>query len=262
MNCDEVKRHWSLYHDSEGDADLHFRIGEHLANCPGCAQWFDQQSRLEGLLADKLRGQEATATIWDEVLFKAGLAPKQPAATRHWSWLLGLAAGLLLVIAVFWIATRPSATRGHDLAKVTAQWHQRLETGEETVQFRSESDLAVEDYLRSRVPFPVRCPPRKDAGFAVQGAGVFRIGDQPAAYLFGHVDAKPVSIFVLPRDKLDAFPAYQQALLGDGTLHGREETYEIVMAGIDRNAVMAIGQTDVAHLDRVLHAYGTYPHGH
>jgi len=260
MNCHEVRRHWSLYHDSEGDADLHFRMGEHLADCPGCAQWFAQQSRMEGLLADKLRGGEPAAAIWDAVLTRSGLAPEQPAATQRWTWVLAIVAGVLLVIGISWFASRPPAARGHDLAEVSVKWHQRLEAGEETLQFRSESDLAVEDYLRSRVPFPVRCPPRKDAGFAVQGAGVFRIGDQPAAYLFGHVDAKPVSIVVLPRDKLDAFPACQQALLGDGTLHSREEAYEIVMAGIDRNAVMAIGQTDVAHLDRVLHAYGTYPH--
>lgn len=262
MNCNEVKRHWSLYHDSEGDADLHFRVAEHLAVCPGCAQWFDQQSRLEGLLADKLRSRTATASVWDQVLRTTSLAPKQPAAARRWSWMLGIAATFLLVVAVAWFGSRPAASPGHDLAKVSIQWHQRLEAGEETLQFRSESDLAVEDYLRSRVPFPVRCPPRRDAGFAVQGAGVFRLGDQPAAYLYGHVDDSPVSIFVLPRDKLDAFPIDQQALRRDGTHRRREAAYEVFMAGIDRNAVVAIGQTNVNRLDRVLHAYGTYPHDH
>jgi hypothetical protein len=262
MNCDEAKRHWSLYHDSEGDAELHFCIGEHLAVCPQCAQWFDQQSRLECLLADKLRSQSPTPAIWDQVLHKTGLAPKQPAAARRWSWLLGVAACLLLVVAVSWFALRPATPRGYDLANMSAQWHQRLEAGEETLQFRSESDLEVEDYLRQRVPFPVRCPPRKDAGFVVQGAGVFRIADQPAAYLFGHVDATPVSIFVLSRDKLEAFPAQKQTILGEGTHRSQEGAYQVVMAGIDRNAVLAIGQTATSRLDRVLHAYGTYPHEH
>ena len=50
MNCNEARQHWNLYHDSEGDAELHFRISEHLAGCADCAQWFSQQSRLEGLL--------------------------------------------------------------------------------------------------------------------------------------------------------------------------------------------------------------------
>ena len=173
-----------------------------------------------------------------------------------------MAACLLLVAAVSWFALRPAAPRGYDLANMSAQWHQRLESGEETLQFRSESDLEVEDYLRERVPFPVRCPPRKDTGFVVQGAGVFRIADEPAAYLFGHMDATPVSIFVLSRDKLEAFPADQQAILGTGTHRSQEGAYQVVMAGIDRNAVLAIGQTDPRRLDRVLHAYGTYPHDH
>jgi len=262
MNCEEMRRHWNLYHDSEGDADLHFRIGEHLAVCAPCAQWFDQQSRLEVLLADKLRSQSPTPAIWDRVLHQTGLAPKPPAATRRWSWLLGVAACLLLLVAVSWSVLRRNRPPGHDLANLSAELHHRLEAGEETLQFRSESDLEVENYLRDRVPFPVRCPPRKDAGFVVQGAGVFRIADQPAAYLFGHVDATPVSIFVLSRDKLAAFPAQRPALLEEGTHRNQEGAYQVVMAGIDRNAVLAIGQTDPALLDRVLHAYGTYPHDH
>ncbi|TVS20635.1 MAG: hypothetical protein EA424_03000 [Planctomycetaceae bacterium] len=170
MNCAEARRYWSLYYDSEGDADLHYRIGEHLANCPGCARWFDRQNRLEVLLAEKLRGQGPSPAIWDRVLGQTGLGAK-PVAARRWSRLLGLAACLLLGVTVSWIFLQPVAFAARDLANLSSAWHQRLEAGEETLQFRSESDLEVERYLRQRVPFPVRCPPRRDTGFAVQGAG-------------------------------------------------------------------------------------------
>src|SRR5262245_9428408 len=260
MNCNEARQHWNLYHDSEGDAELHFRISEHLAVCPDCAQWFSQQSRLESLLVDKLRTQPPTPELWDQVLSRCGL--KQPAPARRWLWLAGVAACAVAALAVFWHTSRPVGPLPPDLTRLSAEWHQRLEAGEETPQFRSKSDLEVEGYLRQRVTFPVRCPPRKDAGFVVEGAGVFRIADQPAAYLSGHVDAAPASILVLPRIILDTFP-HQRGAVREGNTHRcREGPYQVVMAVIDRNAVLVIGQTDADRLDRVLRAYGTYPDHH
>src|SRR5215831_20053443 len=260
MNCNEARQHWNLYHDSEGDAELHFRISEHLAVCPDCAQWFSQQSRLECLLVDKLRTQPPTPELWDQVLRRSGL--KQPAPARRWLWLAGIAACVAVAIASFWYASRPTAPPSPDLTKLSAEWHQRLEAGEETLQFRSKSDLEVEGYLRQRVTFPVRCPPRKDAGFAVKGAGVCRLADQPAAYLSGYVDEAPVSIFVLPKGSLDTFPHQRDAVRQGKTHRCREGPYQMVMAVIDRNAVLVIGQTDADRLDRVLRAYGTYPDHH
>jgi hypothetical protein len=265
MNCNEARQHWNLYHDSEGDAELHFQISEHLAVCPNCAQWFSQQSRLEGLLVDKLRCQSPTPELWDQVLSRCGL--KQPAPARRWMWLAGIAACAVVAVALFWYASRLSGPPSPDLSKLSVEWHQRLVAGEESPQFRpspsEEPDLAVERYLRPpRVPFPVRCPPRKDAGFEVQGAGVCRLADQPAAYLSGRVDGAPVSIFVLPRDSLGSFPRQRDAVRQRNTLRSREGPYQVVMAVIDRNAVLVIGQTDADRLDRVLRAYGTYPDHH
>lgn len=261
MHCDDVKRHWSLYHDSEGDANQHFRVSEHLAVCPDCADWFDQQSRFERLLTDKLSRETKTESTWSQVLHSVGIASELSRKTPRRNRFLAIAAMAAVVWIGVWTAYRWFPP-GDDLAKASVAWHERLESGEETLQFRSASDLEVEQYLRSRVPFPVRCPPRKDAGFEVQGAGAFRMGDQPAAYLHGRVDTAPVSIFVLSRERLDAFPAYRRALQGDGAVRRREQAYEVVMAGIDRNAVLAVGRVDSELLNRVLRAYGTYPHEH
>ncbi|MDA1229364.1 MAG: zf-HC2 domain-containing protein [Planctomycetota bacterium] len=52
MNCKETRRHWNLYYDSEGDAELHFQLNEHLEHCAECANWFDKQNRLESLIEE------------------------------------------------------------------------------------------------------------------------------------------------------------------------------------------------------------------
>lgn len=261
MNCHEVRRHWNLYHDSEGDAELHFQIGEHLAMCPDCAEWFSQQSRLEGMIKEKLGLLPADPALWNKVLAKTGL--RRPVRVRSWIWLSGVAASIAVVAALMWFWQGGSA-HAADLSKLAASWHQKVLAGQEP-EFRPESDspdVEVENYLRKHVAFPVRCPPRKDAGFAVDGAGICKMAGEPAAYLTGRVDEAPVSIFVLSGDSLAAFPHQQQALRKEKTHHCREGAYQMVLAVIDRNTVLVIGQTDADRLDRVLRAYGTYPDHH
>lgn len=261
MNCNEARQHWNLYHDSEGDAELHFQINEHLATCPDCAEWFSQQSRLTSLLAEKLNSQAPTPELWNDVLTNCGLI--RPAPARRRLWFAGVAAcAAVLVVAVVLIRTHSPIHSSPDLAKLTAARHERLVSGEEIPQFESRSDPEVEGYLRKRVSFPVRCPPRKDAGFAVQGAGVCHLADQPAAYLSGRVEDAQVSIFVLPKDSLAAFPHQQEALLKEKTHRCQEGQYAMVLGVIDKNAVLVIGQTAPDRLEKVLSAYGTYPDHH
>ena len=38
MTCTEARQQWNLYHDSEGDAELHFQVNEHLAMCAGSSR--------------------------------------------------------------------------------------------------------------------------------------------------------------------------------------------------------------------------------
>ena len=109
--------------------------------------------------------------------------------------------------------------------------------------------------------FPVRCPPRQDSGFAVQGAGTCQLGSQPAAFVVGEVDQSPVSIFILSRDSLPEFPHQQQALRREAIHRCREGQHEMVLSVIDRNLVLVIGDISQERLLRVLRAYGTYPHG-
>jgi hypothetical protein len=257
MNCNEARQHWNLYHDSEGDAALHFQINEHLAVCADCAEWFAQQSRLEDMLATKLRPESATPELWQQVLRQTGLT--RPASVlRSWLWMGGMAACLALVAAGLCLF-RPAPP---NLAKLSAAWHERLASGLETPQFANQSDLEVERYLRTRVSFPVRCPPRKDAGFAVQGAGVCTLAEQPAAYLSGRVDDAPVSILILPRQGLESFPHQRQAVEKQKTHHSRHGDYATVLGVVDQNAVLVVGATAPDRLERVLRAYGTYPDSH
>ena len=263
MNCQETRRHWDLFHDSEGDAELHFQLNEHLAHCVVCAEWFDKQSRLESLIEERLgvdSPDELTTRVdWSSILTGAGITPA--AKSRSWlffsSTLLVLAASLLLIVGIYGL---PFSGDSPSLSHLSAEVHQHVSAGSLRPEFESESDIEVDQYLLRRVSFPVRCPPRKDSGFAVSGAGLCELSDQPAAYVVGTVDRRPVSIFVLPKESLEAFPQQRAELRREPVTGCREGDTEMVLSIIDRNLVLVAGNVERAKLTRVLKSYGTYPH--
>lgn len=262
MNCDEVRRHWHLYHDSEGDAALHLKINEHLASCSACADWFSKQSRFEGLLTRHIVSAPSDPQLWPSVLAGAGVAI--PSSRRRFlrpvMVAACLAAAVLVAVTVGFEWVVPPSGGQPSLSAQAASWHTRLAGGAMVAPFHSASDLEVEEYLRRQVSFPVRCPPRSDAGFAVHGAGTCKLAGEQAAYLVGSVERTPVSIFILSRDSLSRFPA-QQAALGRAAIHQcREGDFTLALRTIDRNVVLVIGHVPDDQLLRVLRAYGSYPH--
>ncbi len=258
MNCEDVRQHWELYYDSEGDSELYLQINEHLAVCQRCATWFLQQAQFEDAVTAKLAAAEPTVGLWQRVLFESGVA--RPAAARGWSFFspgMALAASLLL-IAGAWQFTRKRPPE--HLSELTAVVHRQLTDESEQIEFNSLSDVAVEEYLKDRVSFPVRCPPRKDAGFEVRGGGVCTIAGDAAAYVVGRVESKDVSIFIFPAERLRQFLPERDMLSREAVHHCREGEYDMVLAQVDRNIVVVIGRGSPEKLERVVRAYGTYPH--
>jgi anti-sigma factor RsiW len=261
MNCHEVRQNLTLYLDSEGDPELHLRVSEHLGTCPACAEWFARQQRFEEALAKRLRAGQAMPELWQRVLTRAGLRPPPTAHRRR--FILGAvlaAASLLLAIVAGWkIVNRP---RGSELAPLAADWHRQLLDGEVRPDLTSDSDKEVEDHLRRKVPFRVHCPPRKDADFAVQGAGTCRFKDLPAAYIVGQVNQARVSLFVLDRGSLQAFPHEREHLVQGGGRHRcREGDYQMVSAVTADNVLIVVGTASPAELELLIDAYGSYHEG-
>jgi hypothetical protein len=194
------------------------------------------------------------------VLAGSGVQPPAASALRRWMLFapsMVLAACVLIATGIWLVGERSDS-----LSRLSANVHTAITTGGQELDFASGSDLEVEHYLRQRVTFPVRCPPRNDSGFVVAGAGTTRLADESAAYVFGHVDGRPVSVVILSRDSLARFPHQLLAVRDEGTHRCREGSHEMLMREIDRNVVVVVGDTDSGRLERVLNAYGTYHEPH
>jgi anti-sigma factor RsiW len=247
-----------FYLDSEGDPELHLRINDHLGMCPECAEWFTRQQRLDQALGERLRAGQATGDLWKRALTRAGvLAPARGLRLR----LLAAAAlavavavgGIIIALQTLWRSPPP------ELGRLAAHRHEQLLRGDLRPEVVSSSDKVVEDHLRKQVSFPVHCPPRKDAHFDLKGAGVCRVKGKQAAYIVGEVNRKPVSIFVLNRDSLEAFPHERDHLRGGGGRYRcREGAFEMVSGLTRDNLVIVIGTVSPQALERLLNAYGSY----
>lgn len=264
MNCQEARRYWDMFFDSEGDAELRFQLDEHLEKCVDCKEWFDKQCRLELLIEARLCNQTLADPVphvdWTNILMTAGVTPLMK--SRSWlflgSGILAIAASVLVLIGLYGLPS--GSDRSPSLSHLSAEVHQRVAAGSLRPAFESQSDREVDEYLLNRVSFPVRCPPRKDSGFAVSGAGLCELSDQPAAYVAGTVDRHPVSIFVLPKECLEVFPRQRAELRSERFTACREGDTEIVFSIVDKNIVLVAGNVERTKLMRVLKSYGTYPH--
>jgi len=263
MNCEQVKQHWHLFHDSEGDAEMHLQINEHLAMCPDCARWYFQQSQLEEALVDKLCVGQPSKLMWDRI--QSRCVDKQPAG-QGWFFAKGIfGVAALVVFAAFGLAwlgispIGPGAKTTSDLAGLSVELHGKLASGREALKLTSDSPQEVEDYVRTLVSFPVRCPPREDAGFLVAGGGVCHFEQDPVAYVVGDVDGKRVTVFIMARESLANYPAQDKALRRQATLAEDHGDCGVVIGELDQNLILVVGPVDSGRLARVLKAYGTYP---
>jgi len=262
MNCEQAKQHWHLFHDSEGDAELHHQINEHLAMCPDCARWYFQQSRLEEAVVDRLRVGQPSKLMWDRI--RSQCVDKQTSAGRQWPFargVIGLAALIVVaIVGMLWYgAAGAGSGGGPDLAKLSVALHGDLASGREALKLSSRSPREVEDYVRARVSFPMRCPPREDAGFQVAGGGVCHFENDPVAYVVGDVDGQRVSIFIMARESLAKYPAQHEMLRRQGAWSDRRGSCGVAMGELDQNLILVVGQMDSRRLTRVLKAYGSYP---
>ncbi len=268
MNCQQARQNLMLYLDSEGDAELHFRISDHLAMCPACAEWFAREGRFQEALKDRLAAGKATPKLWERVLNRAGLTAMEITRRR---WLVfggSLAAAAILLAAGIVVQTirsknhpgqSPPLESPGELARIAADWHKQLL--EKTPDIVSTSDQEVERYLKNKVPFRVHCPPRTDVNFTVKGAGVCTFKDrEPAAYIVGQVDGARVSLLVLDRASLQAFPEESALLMAQKCHQCRQGDYQMVAGVVAENLVLVIGTSPPGALEKLFNAYGSY-HG-
>ena len=263
MRCHEVRKLFPLYYDSEGDAEMQLQIGDHLALCPQCKGAFERQTRYEDALVAVLATGGPSAEIWERIerrVWDAKPRVRFPFFQFRAGRLLALAGGLLLALLVWQLAGNGQSDG--QLSQLASAAHQRYVSGGWQAEVQSESVEELEQALRSRAGFAVRCPPQGQAGFRLKGGGVCRLGGHKAVHIVGEVQGRAVSMIVLPGKCLQAFPHMRQHLSAEGQTHRCcEGRYEMVASRLHGHLVVVLGEIDVDVLERILLGYGSHHAG-
>lgn len=260
MKCHEVRQLFPLYYDSEGDAEIQFRIADHLGACDGCREWFARESRHVAALDKMLRADMVpNYEIWLRIEQQCKPRPAQ----RLFAWprwpvaAAVLLSATVLMTGLVWY----SFAAVEHLSAQAASFHDEYIRGGRRPALTSESVEAIEKWLRANLGFSVRCPPQGQADFRLHGADVQRFGQRAGAHILGEVNGQTVSVFVLPRESLEAFPHLRRHLTTENDSHEcREGPYQMVARIMHGHVVVAVGQHTAQVLTEVLLGYGHHHH--
>ncbi len=260
MRCHEVRKLFPLYYDSEGDAEMQLQLGDHLGLCPQCKAAFERQTRHEGALVAALATGEPSPEIWERIERRVWNT-KSRLRFRWFQFrhgrLLALAGGLLLTLLV-WQLVGSGHSDGH-LSQLAGVAHHLYVSGDWRADVQSESVEELEQALRSRAGFAVRCPPQGQAGFRLKGGGICRLGSHQAVHFVGDVRGRAVSMIVLPGKCLQAFPHMRQHLSAEGQTHRCcEGRYEMVASRLHGHLVVVLGEISPDVLESILLGYGSH----
>lgn len=261
MRCHEVRKLFPLYYDSEGDAEMHLRIGDHVGQCSQCKDAFERQAHLEDALVGVLATGEPSPEMWERIERRTVemTRPRKRFVIllRRPGPLVALAAGVLVMLLAWRLTS--SDHSGRHLSQLAGAAHQLYVSGGWQADVQSESMEELEQALRSRAGFAVRCPPQGQAGFRLKGGGVCRLGNHQAVHIVGDVQGRAVSMIVLPGTSLQAFPHMRLHLPAEGQTHRCcEGRYEMVASRLHGHLVVVLGEINPDVLESILLGYGSH----
>lgn len=96
MNCQECRRWWSPYLDSELDSTKTFEVSEHLRNCPACRARFEREERVDELMKRSLRATRMPEDMWSDLTRRVRRSPQRVRSV--WARPLAIAASIVMLI--------------------------------------------------------------------------------------------------------------------------------------------------------------------
>jgi anti-sigma factor RsiW len=187
MKCHEAKRHLDLFMDGELSVPENLKVLEHLNLCRACADVYEGDKALRGLLRSRVGSGAAPSGLLERLVVAEAPAVSAPApapamvAVRRRRWLpVAAAAGFFLAVSVMVFSAKetPSA-----FAYEMSSKHQKTHEGfcgvhqDDTLcvcpRCSAEPAAAVCSFFRNRIGHDVATQDLQDLGYSMIGAQVW-----------------------------------------------------------------------------------------
>ncbi len=251
MTCQELEALLHPYLDGELTPDQRKDVDAHLEGCADCrARLKDWQAMHAALQAPELRFK-ASDTL------RARLGKELKKADSHGGrarWPLWTAAAAVLVVSVgliTWSLMPVAVTEDADDVMVDAAVaeQQQAVTAKHLTDLASSDPAAIQSFFKGKLPY---LPPVHDfaaQGYALVGARLDKVKDEPAAALTYRHGADYVTVFVCPADK------HKDTDLDTDT----QDDYHVVYwtkGSLSFWTVSEMGAEDLKRFGELLHAAG------
>lgn len=238
MDCDGVHKFMELWLDEEMDASSRQEFSAHIDACGPCRERVQGETRLERAIRDRVlrdwQGQLAgrmSGDTWTRITRRI----EREAKPRRWGILVALAvaAAASLVFAGSWLWS--GSLHKPDLEQAAIEVQRRIARGDTRLAVTTNSADEVEKFfydnlgmavdLQKALSGKVGC---HDVKF--MGASIVSMGDVECACLSYQCCGEPVTVVLVPIEKMNHFPEMQRAIAGEGsrlTDHMRSTQIEV-----------------------------------
>ncbi len=197
------------YLDGEVPADRAAELGQHIANCPGCA------AEIAALVYLKRQLKTARGQFAPSAEFRRRIQ-KQIATPARRPWLLGmvpagaLALALVLAIALGW----NWYTRGADSYAELADLHVNALASANTVDVVSTDRHTVKPWFQGKIPFSFNVPELAGSDFTLVGGRMVYFHQSPGAQLIVAARQHKISVLIFQENDASArsFPVSTDVL--------------------------------------------------
>lgn len=196
MNCQELEALLHPYLDGELDAAQRRDVDAHLSGCPACQRQLQDFRTLSAALKSPELRYPAGDLLKQRLKFQLREAAMRSDRPR-WPRFAAAAAVTLMALGIGWGLQHHEAEEQED-AMVEAVVDQQADaiTHGHPTDFASSDPAAVGAWFKGKLAYAPPVPDLSAQGFALVGARLEKVEDQPAAAVVYQRDGEYLTVFV------------------------------------------------------------------
>lgn len=230
MTCAERETRLHAYLDGELPEGAAREVADHIAQCPHCGPWYEEQRTIRGALRDGLPTFQAPDALRARIRRELRTASegRQRSRLQAWRW---LAAAAVLVSAVggTWSFARRGAQAEAVADEVLASHVRSLMPGHLTDVLSSDQHT-VKPWFNGRLDFSPPVPEFAESGFPLIGGRLDYVAGRPVAVLVYRRRRHMISVMLWPTGTGSSAGAAAHTEQGYHLVHwtGADFTYWVV----------------------------------
>ena len=196
MACNQWRDKLDAFADGELPTAERREFEAHLRACPSCAADLAARAQMK-IVVKRAAARQFIPTAEFRKKIESQFHSQKPARRVLWIWIPALsAAAVILLVAVLWIANRPSVNSAASTLSEVVDMHVATLASANPVDVVSTDQHTVKPWFEGKLPFAVNLPDLTNTPFTLLGGRVAYLNQTPGAGLLFQFRKHRLSVFV------------------------------------------------------------------